>query len=129
MAEKKRRLLFTTTIKDCDVETFRGSGPGGQHRNKTSSAVRITHRASGAVGMCQEHRSQYMNKKVAWGRMGNSKEFRTWVRVEAARVQGQKTTEEVVQESMVESNIKTEIHDENGRWKVAEAKDLKSEET
>lgn len=128
MDKKKRRLLFTTTVKDCDVETFRGSGPGGQHRNKTSSAVRITHRASGAVGMCQEHRSQHENKKVAWERMGHSKEFQNWARVQAARVQGQKTTEELVQESMVETNIKTEIRDENGRWKVVSDAELNNEE-
>lgn len=125
--EKKRRLLFSVTLKDCDVETFRGSGPGGQHRNKVSSAVRIRHRASGAVGECQEHRSQHQNKKIAFERMAKTKIFQNWNRVEAARRMGQKTTEELVEEQMAPHNIKTEIRDEEGKWKAVEKIEEKGE--
>jgi len=56
-------------LKDCQIETYRGPGPGGQKRNKTSSAVRITHLPSGLNAIAGESRRQSTNKEVALRRL------------------------------------------------------------
>lgn len=56
-------------LKACRVDTLRGSGPGGQHRNKTESGVRLTHVASGVVAQAFEERSQHANKAAALKRL------------------------------------------------------------
>jgi peptide chain release factor len=61
----------TTTLRLSDVafEAMRASGPGGQHVNKTESAVRARHRPTGLVATAREERSQAMNKKLALARL------------------------------------------------------------
>jgi len=49
-------------LAQCDVQTFRASGPGGQSVNTADSAVRLKHRPSGVVVTCRRQRSQYLNK-------------------------------------------------------------------
>jgi hypothetical protein len=56
-------------LKECDLEVYRSSGPGGQHRNKTSTAVRLTHRPTGVTGHGDESRSQQDNRRMAVRRL------------------------------------------------------------
>jgi protein subunit release factor B len=70
-----REKILSVTLKDCDVQTFRAGGNGGQKQNKTNSGVRIIHRASGARGESREERSQLQNKKNAFRRMAETPAF------------------------------------------------------
>ena len=56
-------------IRDCDLSFVRDSGPGGQHRNKRETGVRLVHRETGLVVMATERRSQTMNRTLAFERM------------------------------------------------------------
>ncbi len=56
-------------LRLCREECFRASGPGGQHRNKTESAVRLSVLDGAVVGLCSEHRSQHRNRAEALRRL------------------------------------------------------------
>lgn len=111
-----KELLFSVTASDCDWQYIRGTGPGGQKRNKTETKVRCTHRASGASGESDLTRSQSQNKQIAFRKMAESKEFRLWHKLETARRLGDKLTiEEKVDREMVETNLVFEGK-MNGKW-------------
>ncbi|XP_060197986.1 uncharacterized protein LOC132626963 [Lycium barbarum] len=64
-------LLMTDEelMKQCDLSTFKASGPGGQHRNKRESAVRLKHNPTGIIAQAVEDRSQHMNRASALSRL------------------------------------------------------------
>lgn len=55
--------------RDCDIQYFVATGPGGQHRNKVETGVRLTHRPTGIVVTATERRSQRANREAAFERM------------------------------------------------------------
>ena len=55
--------------RECDIEFFVAGGPGGQHRNKTASGVRLRHRPTGVVAVATERRSQHQNRAAALSRL------------------------------------------------------------
>ncbi len=61
--------------RDSEMTFFIASGPGGQHRNKVSSGVRLTHRPSGITVTATERRSQYENREVAFERLAQRLQF------------------------------------------------------
>ena len=106
-----RTLLFSVTLKDCEVQHFRCGGPGGQKQNKTSSGTRIIHRASGARGESREDRSQHANTRKAFVRMAKTTAFTAWVRRQCAS----ETPEEKVSRDMAPHNLRVEVR-RDGRW-------------
>lgn len=99
-----------------DLQFFRAGGKGGQKQNKTSSACRIVHRASGAVGESRDERSQAQNKKLAFRRCVESKEFQVWLRLEAAaRLKGYADLEARIDEMMRPENLVIETYDPEKR--------------
>lgn len=73
---------------DFIVQPYKGSGKGGQKRNKTMSACRITHPASGTVSECEEERSFAQNKKKAFLRLIEKESFKRWHKIEIAKAMG-----------------------------------------
>src|SRR5881396_3703565 len=63
------KLSDSQLLEQCEVDTYRASGPGGQKRNKTSSAVRLRHLPSGLIVIAEESRSQHENRARALRRL------------------------------------------------------------
>lgn len=119
-----KKPLFSVTADDLVVEMYRGSGKGGQNRNKVETCVRITHKESGAVGMACEERKQGQNKKKAFERLVESEKFKRWLKIKTASVlAGCREIEQMikaeVEEQMKPKNLLIEVRTENG-WRPME---------
>ncbi|MEW5743232.1 MAG: peptide chain release factor-like protein [Myxococcota bacterium] len=68
-AQRAAALSDEALLSECDERFFVAGGPGGQHRNKTETAVRLTHRPTGLVVTATERRSQLMNRGEALERL------------------------------------------------------------
>ena len=113
--KKTKEKLFSVTLKDCDVQPYKGSGAGGQKRNKTSSAIRLVHKDSGAVGQCENFREQSKNKAEAFRRMSKTDKFSKWMTFAIAKATGElREIEKKVEKEM--TKVKVEGKDEMGRW-------------
>jgi ribosome-associated protein len=73
IAPTPTRIVYATDRETLEgqvrIDTYRASGPGGQHVNKTNSAIRITHEPSGVVVIAQDSSSQFRNKELAFERL------------------------------------------------------------
>jgi protein subunit release factor A len=78
--------------KQCDITTFRASGPGGQHRNVTDSAVRLKHRPTGIVVISRRRRSQHQNMEDALQRLADRIEERKRAGRKRRRIPTRKST-------------------------------------
>lgn len=107
-----REKVLSVTLADCDVQTFRAGGKGGQNQNKRDTGVRIVHRESGARAESREHRTQYQNKKAAFRRMVETTTFQAWLKVKLGREDHIRAE---VDRMMWPHNIKTEVR-QDGRW-------------
>jgi hypothetical protein len=117
----EKELLFSVTAKDCEWSYTKGTGSGGQKKNKTSSAVHCMHRPSGAHGYNEASRSQHDNKVQAFEKMFKTKEFQAWIKLEAARRAGLLSDlEEVVRKEL--RKVKVEIK-MDGVWVEVEKDD------
>lgn len=107
---KEKQLLFSISSKDLKIEMLKGSGPGGQNRNKRQTAIRITHIPSGAIGWSCDQRSQAQNKKIAFQRLTENPKLKTWIRIQAAAImEGYSSIEKKVDDMMQPQNIKIEF--------------------
>lgn len=120
---KTKEKLFSVTAADCRWDYYRGSGKGGQARNKTENCVRCTHIASGAVGKSEDGRSKDLNKRTAFERMCNTDIFQKWCHKEAMRKSGELALIDAKVESQMREAI-TEIK-VDGKW--TEVKELPPE--
>jgi hypothetical protein len=110
----EKELLFSLTKDNFRFSYSRGTGAGGQKRNKTSSHVRCYHEPSNSAGECDETRSQHQNKQIAFKRCCETKTFQYWCKLEAMRVTGKLLEiEEKVDRMMQEVVVEVK---ENGKW-------------
>lgn len=128
----ERKLLFSVTKDDCEWSYTKGTGAGGQKRNKTSSAVHCFHRPSGAHGYSESSRSQLDNRRDAFVKMSKSEEFQTWHRLEVLRRVGtldqiDRTVEQELRKIKIEIRVDGKWHEVKEHMLVDDPDDFKIE--
>ena len=112
--KSERKLLFSVTRDDCDWSYTRGTGNGGQKKNKTNSAVHCRHRASGAKGYSEATRSQLDNRRDAFVKMCETEEFKKWHKLETLRRTGMMDQiDRAVEHELTKIKLEIRI---DGRW-------------
>lgn len=113
-----RKPILSLDKRDFRFDYYRGSGKGGQKRNKTSNCVRCTHIESKAVGKSEDGRSQAHNKRTAFKRCCETKKFKAWVRIQVAKALGlEAQVEAEVERLMQNRHMKFDgWNKEKGRW-------------
>lgn len=106
--------FFSITAKDCEWSYTKGTGAGGQKRNKTSSAVHCIHKASGAHGYSESSRSQLDNRQEAFRKMAETDKFKKWIHIEYMKRTGEHyEVERQIQASLNKVKVEVKI---DGKW-------------
>lgn len=92
--KKKGEKLFSLTAKDFIFIPTKGRGKGGQHKNKTLTACICKHESSGAEGAAEEGKDFKTNKRLAFQKMTETKEFQAWLRIKGDAALGHIEIEE-----------------------------------
>ena len=111
-----KERIFSVGARDCRWDYYRGSGKGGQHRNKKSTAVRCVHIASGAVGCAEDQREQKQNKRLAFERMARTQTFQRWAKAEGLKRLGILADIETKINADLLANTVVETLDDGGVW-------------
>jgi protein subunit release factor B len=121
-----KEILFSVTAADCDWSYTKGTGAGGQKRNKTSSAVHCHHRPSKAHGYSEASRSQLDNKRDAFVKMANTKEFKAWHQIETLRLNGKMAQIDlIVNRELKKTRIEVKV---DGKWTEVQESELTDSE-
>lgn len=105
--------LWFSMGRECfRIEFYRGSGHGGQKKQKTSSACRITHLPSGSVGTAEDSRMQHVNRALAFNRVTSTKKFQVWLKLHlAVKAQGNVSIDSMLDKQLTPDKLKFEFFD------------------
>ena len=118
MNNNNKKLILSITKKDLDIQPFKASGPGGQHRNKKATACRMIHKDSGTLIEASDSRSYNENVHNALKRLSKHPKFKLWLARKIDEIESGQTVEEWLKDQMSPENLKIEYVDENGKWYI-----------